>query len=97
MLLSPRGGAQGVRKERWKAIQKQHNKAQSIQNERAAASSLWGNRYWHALFKQNLLLTVIIPSVLQYDNMEKLTNYFPLETIDTNSPTIADLKEYFPS
>ena len=29
--------------------------------------------------------------------MEKLTNSFPLETIDTNSPTTAGLKKYFPS
>lgn len=45
MLLSPRGGAQGVGKERRKAIQKQHNKALSIENELVAASSLWGNLY----------------------------------------------------
>ena len=29
--------------------------------------------------------------------MEKLTNSFPLEAIDTNSPTTAALKKHFPS
>lgn len=87
MLLSPRGGAQGERRERRKAIQKQHNKALSIQSDLVAASSLWGNLYGHALFKQKLLLTAYSHYLPLSSRMKQgKVDYFPLETLHTSSP-----------